>query len=143
MPRGFTSTTDAKNSLLEASKKWRAEFKAKPATSEVKALSHAVTGALDDLVAAQVHTFDQVKANAEATANANVGTDVANKLATHAAQEVDAMQERVAAVTKEIKETRNVAEESVRRGKSNLTHIQVLQLKDTEESHTERGHKER
>ena len=132
MPRGFSSTTDAKNSLLEASKKWRAEFKAKPATSEVKALSHTVTGALDDLVAAQIHTFDQVKANAEAAANANVGTDVANKLATHAAQEVDAMQERMAAVTKESKEARNVAEESVRRGKSNLTHIQVLQLKDTE-----------
>ena len=132
MPRGFSSTSDAKASLLEASKKWRAEFKSKPATTEVKALSQAVTGALDDLVAAQVHTLDQVKANMEAAANANAGADVANKLATHAAQDLDEIQEKLTEVAKESKEAKAVVEESIRRGKSNLTHIQILQLRDTE-----------
>ena len=58
--------------------------------------------------------MDQVKAKTEAVANANSGADVANKLAAHAAREIDAIQEKMTEVAKESKETKSMMKESVR-----------------------------
>ena len=134
MPRGFSNPSEAKTSLLEASKRWRAEFKAKNVVgqAEAKALSVAVTGALDDIVGVQVHTLDQVIAQNDAINHAAQGADVANKLASEAAQNMESIQEGMEQTTNVCKEMKAGVDESIRRSKSNLNHIQRLQLKETE-----------
>ena len=134
LPAGTSCSTtqlvEEGNKLLELSKKWRMEIiGAMKAETPVLELSTTVASALDHLASAKVSAIDKIKTNAVGIKTAIRGTDLANVMAEKA----------LSAATDARKETASLTElankrlkELSLRTKSNLSHIQRLELARSE-----------
>lgn len=116
--------------LLEASKKWRMEIRsAEKAEKPMEVVTATVSCALDQLSTTQVNAIDKIKVNAERTRLATRGSEIANSLAEKAMGAASDAKKETSALAE--KATKRFKELSIRT-KSNLSHIQRLELARSE-----------
>ena len=131
MPKTYTSTGEARNSLLQQSKKWREEFKAlkdKSKKAEDQALIKTIDGALDDVVSTTTHVLEKQEDLEVKVAKIGEGADVANKLAMENVEAVNELQKNVKEDDTYIKDLRKRADELERKAKSSLSIGHSIQL---------------
>ena len=118
--------------LLEASKRWRNALReAERAEEPIEAVSAAVTVALDEVVTCQLSTLDKVNKamtkSTSATKGSELATGLANKAMTLSQETHKAIMEHQEATTKQMKELSLQT-------KNALSHIQRLELANSETS---------
>ena len=128
--KATTGLSDDGLKLLEASKRWRAEFR-KAETNEdlVVQLSAAVSGAFDELTAATVKNMDKIKGAVATATSANNGANIANGLANKA---VNMAQENLATLTAQEAATSKRLAELELRTKAAMNQLQKYELAKSE-----------
>ena len=126
----LTTATDEGTRLLELSKKWRTELRASEKSDKPYiGITASVSGALEELATCQVASWDRITAAQASSARALQGASVANDLAT---ESMKCVKEVSALETANNIATQKQVKDLQRRTKSNLTHIQRLELERSE-----------
>lgn len=124
------SSSEESIKLLEASKRWRAEFKRiETGDKTLEALSRTINGALDDIVNAQVGAMEQLKIVGGTARLSAKGADLAQQMAKEAITKASENEAQIIS-------NQEIADKHLRdleaRSKAAMSQIQKLELAKTE-----------
>lgn len=136
MSRTYKDLDEARLDLLEKSKQWRASFTALQSskTAGVKEIATTVSGVAETLTACQSMILTKQKEMGTTVEHLSTGVDIATKTVEIMNTQMTEEKQLTRTLEKNLDATMKTSKEAERRGKTNLTTIQRIQLERAQSS---------